>query len=328
MRGMPWVDGGLIADPAPRPGALRIEGSVVVATAARAPRGAERIDATGLLLVPAVIDAHVHLSLAGELQQVARAELRAGVAGVLDLGAPLASLPLATDPLRAWFSGPLLTAPSGYPTQSWGRDGHGLGVATADEARAAVRKIAAAGARFAKLAFEGRFPILAADAARAACEEAHRLGLRVAAHALDVDAVRRALEAGADVLAHTPREPLPRELRERLAGRWVISTLRAFDVDPQRLRELHCAGVRVAYGTDLGNEGTAPGIDAQELALLAAAGIDPVEAATSNAAALLGVRELGTLSIGSAASLLAVRSLEPAALAAPEWVMIDGQILG
>jgi imidazolonepropionase-like amidohydrolase len=80
----------------------------------------------------------------------------------------------------------------------------------------------------------------------------------------------------------------------------------------------------VAYGTDLGNEDTGPGIDARELALLEAAGVDALAAATSGAAALLMLPDLGRLAVGSSASVLAVRSLSPEHLARPEWVMIDG----
>jgi len=106
----------------------------------------------------------------------------------------------------------------------------------------------------------------------------------------------------------------------------VISTLHAFGVAPERLRALRDAGARVAYGTDLGNENTAPGIDARELALLEAAGIDPVAAAPSEAAALLSLPDLGSLAPGASASLLAVRSLSPADLARPAKVIIDGKI--
>ena len=177
-----------------------------------------------------------------------------------------------------------------------------------------------------KLAFDPRFPLLEPQVASAAADEAHRLGLLVAAHALDAGSVRQALDAGADVLAHTPRDPLPADLLARMKGRWVISTLRAFSVPAERLRDLHAAGARVAYGTDLGNENTAPGIDAGELRVLASAGVDPLAAATSSAAALLGLPRLGRLDVSACASLLAVRSLAPDDLADPEWVMIDGRM--
>src|SRR5438105_3727601 len=132
------------------------------------------------------------------------------------------------------------------------------------------------GARFVKLAFDARYPVLDAQVARIAADEAHRLGLAVAAHALDAEAVRRALEAGADVLAHAPVERLPDELVREIGARWIISTLRAFgggEAALDNLRRLRAAGARVVYGTDLGNEGTVPGIDAGELSLLLQAGL-------------------------------------------------------
>src|SRR5205823_13350339 len=118
-------------------------------------------------------------------------------------------------------------------------------------------------------------------------------------------------DAGAHVPAHTPRRPPPAGLLARMEGRWVDSTPPAFSVPAERLRDLHAAGARVAYGTDLGNENTAPGIDAGELRVLASAGVDPLAAATSSAAALLGLRRLGRLAVSACARLLAVRSLAP-----------------
>ena len=317
---MLWIVGARLADPGPQATALGIDGTKIGARAARAPRGANTIDARGLTLVPALIDAHVHLSVAGEPASVARAQVKGGIAAVLDLGAPERTLPLVR------FSGPLMTAPGGYPTRSWGKNGEGLELATAADARAAVLRLSQRGARFIKLAFDPRFPLLGPEVARAAAEEARHLGLRVAAHALETESVRLALDAGADVLAHTPRDPLPRDLLGRLQGKWVISTLRAFAVDPARLRALADAGTRIAYGTDLGNENTAPGIDAGEMALIAEAGVDPLAAATSAAATLLGFGDLGSLAVGARASVLAVRSLAPESLATPEWVMIDGKM--
>jgi imidazolonepropionase-like amidohydrolase len=319
-----WISGGRIADPIPREGALRIEGAKITGKAAAAPRGARLVDAGGLTLVPALIDAHVHLAVAGDPALVSREQVRRGIAAVLDLGAPERLLPLRHPPLRVRFSGPLLTAPGGYPTQSWGTRGEGLELRTANDAKAAVQRLAQKGARFVKLALDPRFPVLAPDVARAAADEGHRLGLLVAAHALDASSVRQALDAGADVLAHTPRDPLPADLLGQMKGRWVVSTLRAFDVPPERLGALRDAGARVAYGTDLGNEDTAPGIDARELALLEMAGVSALAAATSEAAMLLSLPELGRLAVGSSASMLAVRSLAPEDLARPEWILIDG----
>src|SRR3989441_2516357 len=49
-----------------------------------------------------------------------------------------------------------LTAPLGYPTQSWGANGYGLELKTPGDARAAVLRLSKAGARFVKLAFDRR----------------------------------------------------------------------------------------------------------------------------------------------------------------------------
>lgn len=323
-----WIANCHLADPKPREGALRVEGQFITGRTTRLTTKEQTLDAHGLTIVPAFVDAHVHLSMAGEVGLVAREELRRGVAGVIDLGAPEAFLAtLDPRPLRLRFSGPLFTAPGGYPTQTWGRNGHGLALSSADEARAAVGRLLALQARFVKLAFDPRGPLLSFAVAKAAADEAHRLGLRVVAHALEAESVRLALDAGADVLAHTPREPLPADLLERMKGRWVISTLRAFGVAPARLAALREAGARIAYGTDLGNENTGPGIDPRELLLLQAAGVDPLRAATQDAAELAGLRELGRLAVGSAASLLAVRSLAPEDLARPVWVMNCGKLV-
>lgn len=333
-----WIAGGRLLDAhGTRPAALATVAGRIAGEAPQPPAGAKTVDASGLLLLPAFIDAHVHLSVAGKFEDVAAAELRGGIAAVLDLGEPERTLPLFAPPLRVQFAGPLLTAPRGYPTQSWGADGYGLELTTPDQARAAVQRLAKAGARFVKLAFDRRFPLLDPEVARSAAQEGHRLGLRVAAHALDADAVRRALAAGADVLAHTPVEPLPEELvREAGARRlWLISTLHAFGGTSgalENLRRLRAAGVRVAYGTDLGNQDTAPGIDAEELGLLVKAGLsmrEAIEAATAAAAELLGERDLGHLRKGAAASLIGVpeAALQDTRLFAhPTLVLIEAAV--
>jgi len=331
-----WIAGGRLLDAqGSRPAALAVEAGRIAGEAPKPPAGAKIIDARGLLLLPAFVDAHVHLSVAGAVAEVSAAELRSGVAAVLDLGGPERMLPLAAPPLRVRFAGPLLTAPRGYPTQSWGANGYGLELATPAEARAAVLRLSKAGARFAKLAFDRRFALLDAAVARAAAEEAHRLGLRVAAHALDAEGVRLALSAGADVLAHTPVERLPEDLVREAGSRrvWLVSTLHAFGGTSSaldNLRRLRAAGVRVVYGTDLGNEGTAPGIDANELSLLGKAGFssrEAIEAATSAAAELLGEADLGHLRKGAAASVIGVPEAalqDPQLLARPPLVLIDG----
>ena len=121
-----WIAGGRLFDAhGTRPAALAIVAGRIAGEAPKPPAGAKTVEASGLLLLPAFVDAHVHLSVAGKVPDVAAAELRGGVAAVLDLGEPERTLPLDAPPLRVRFAGPLLTAPRGYPTQSWGANGYG-----------------------------------------------------------------------------------------------------------------------------------------------------------------------------------------------------------
>jgi imidazolonepropionase-like amidohydrolase len=90
--------------------------------------------------------------------------------------------------------------------------------------------------------------------------------------------VERALDAGVDELAHTPLERLPAALIDRIvaAGVGVVSTLHTHlrkDAVLDNARDLVSAGVRMSYGTDLGNAGIQVGADARELDLLASAGL-------------------------------------------------------
>ncbi|MGH2726153.1 MAG: amidohydrolase family protein, partial [Actinomycetota bacterium] len=145
-------------------------------------------------LFPGFVDAHVHLSMSEPAAVVA-----GGVTGVLDLGSPLSFAFSEHHPLRFAAAGPLITARRGYPTTSWGAKGYGLEVGDPVQARDAVALLADSGAAIVKVAIEpGAGPVLDARTLRAVVEAAHGKGLKVAAHALAVDAVREALAAGVD----------------------------------------------------------------------------------------------------------------------------------
>jgi len=269
-----------------------------------APAGVTRVE--GGVLFPGFVDTHVHLSFSN-----AEAVSRGGVTTVLDLGEPLPFAFAGHPPLRFHAAGPLLTAPGGYPTTSWGAGGYGLEVDGPAAVREAVAMLADRGATMIKLAIEPREgPLLAADALKAATEAAHARGLKIAAHALTVDAVRAALEAGVDVLAHTPVETLPDDLIASLASRGitVMSTVRAFGARAStraNLAALAAAGCRVVYGTDLGNGGIRPGIDTEELEIISSALGDrtrALAAATGIAGAVAGSG--GRLAAGGLADLV------------------------
>lgn len=293
------------------------------------PAGALQADAArveGGTLLPGLVDAHVHLTFSTPADL-----LRRGVTAVLDLGAPIRYAFEPHPPLKFRAAGPLITAPGGYPTRSWGAGGYGLEVSGEAEARRGVAALADRGAAIVKVAIPDDGPRLEAETVRAAVEEAHGRGLRVAAHALSAETVRRSLDAGVDALAHTPVERLPDDLLEALGARRVavISTVRAFgDRDSTRanLWALADAGCPVVYGTDLGNGSIAPGADPAELVILARALGSPdaaARAATSAAADFAGLRT-GRIAPGWPADLVRVDRFMFAVFPRPTMVLVDG----
>ncbi len=293
-----------------------------------AAEGVERVDVSGRFLAPAFIDSHVHLSY----YPVGAQLLARGVVAAVDLAAPLDAFSVDVQPLTLLASGPMLTAVSGYPTQSWGSDGYGLEVASAAEAEAAVDALVKDGAALIKTPFTSA-PTLADDVVAALVARTHEHGLKVFAHALAASDAQRAAAAGVDVLAHTPVEVLDAATIQAFSGRAVISTLSAFGgsaVTVQNLRDLRAAGARVLYGTDLGNSRDA-GIQAAEILLLQQAGLDGaaiLASGTSVPAEYLGLQGLGAIAPGKRAALLVLAQdpLEnPETLAEPVQVYVDGR---
>ncbi|MGB9378034.1 MAG: amidohydrolase family protein, partial [Mycobacteriales bacterium] len=149
-------------------------------------------------------------------------------------------------------------------------------------------------------------------------DAAHGAGLAVTAHALTAAMVERALDAGIDELAHTPVEALPAPLVQRIASAdvAVVSTLQCHSYSGRsaataNAAALHRAGVRMIYGTDLGNSGTITGADPRELERLAECGLGrlgALRAATEGSAAASGMRAgPGRLDLGGPAALVLLK---------------------
>jgi hypothetical protein len=219
-----------------------------------------------------IVDNHVHLALDPVADQLAAA----GITTVVDLASPESALPalLATRELLVIASGPMLTRVGGYPLNSWGRDGYGIGCDDAACVTATIDRLVGTGAGVIKLALDDAG--LRDELVPVAVAAAHRHGVKVAVHALTESSAALAARAGADVLAHTPLEPLTEQTVALWRGRAVISTLAAFGGSPAavaNLRRLRAAGCTVLYGTDLGNL-RVTGPSAEEIALLREAGLD------------------------------------------------------
>ncbi|GAA1829088.1 hypothetical protein [Agromyces salentinus] len=244
--------------------------------------------------LPPLVDHHVHLMIIG-----ADALAESGLAGVVDLGAPLdlvAALHARDGFPRADFAGAFLTAPGGYPSdRDWAAPGSVRGVEADDTgdraslpgpAEAAVAEQQAFGASVIKVVLNVTAgPVFDAATLAAIVRAARERGLPVVAHVEGEGMTRLAIEAGVDALAHTPfTERVDDGLIARavaLRQRW-ISTLvvtgygertpeTEYAID--NLRRFHAAGGRVLYGTDLGNGELPLGVNPDELALLLEAGL-------------------------------------------------------
>ena len=283
---------------------------------AGAPPVDERLEVDGFLM-PAVADRHVHVLLSDPA-----AVLLGGVTAVRDLAWPAdeifalaeaSELPSFNGPLvRA--TGPMLTAPGGYPTRAgWGPAGTGLEVSGSDEATAEVGKLADRGATAIKVSLNAEAgPTLSDSELSGICEAAHGRGLPVTAHAQGEGQVERAVGAGVDELAHAPWGERVEDRVLEAAARTlrIVSTLDILsygEVTPElrtaadNLVRFRAAGGPIVYGTDLGNGPIPPGIDVREALLLhEAIGMSPEE--------VLEAMTPGPLEPGSPADLVAVGS--------------------
>jgi imidazolonepropionase-like amidohydrolase len=347
LRGTVWAGG----DAAPYDGWVVVAQDGTVATmgptsAVHPPEDLRVLGGPGAWIGPGVVDAHVHLAF-GDLPQI----LAGGVVGVRDLGAPPEAARAwrsRTRPPAGWpfvaVTGPLLTAPAGYPSRSWGAGGFAVAVPGAEHARTVVRAVVDGGVDLVKIALEpsGGAPVPAPATVRAVVRAAHELGVPVTAHALDAAMVTRALDAGVDELCHTPVERLDDALVDRIAaaGIPVVSTLQTFFTGgrgPDAARNaaaLYRAGVTLVYGTDLGNAGTRGGVDPRELDRLADTGLGrlgALRAATEVSARAHGVRtRSGRIAVGHSAAVVVLATdplVEPWAWCSPIAVVADGRVV-
>jgi imidazolonepropionase-like amidohydrolase len=323
----------------------------------------EVVDLGDATLLPGLIDAHVHLvwSASAEPHEVVEREsraltalrcannaerhLRAGVTTVRDVGSTDG---LAIDIARAVelgiLPGPRVVA-AGRAIAMTGGHGWFLGREAdgADAVRHAAREEMKAGATCIKLMASGGVyghaeepgsPQLTVEEMRAAVEEAHKGGRKVAAHAYSVAAINNALEAGVDSVEHGSF--LDRETAEtmRERGTYLVPTMSVYQAMSDKSPELGTPeyiqrktaevldasreafrlaldnDVPIAAGTDCGAPGHPHGTLPQELMLMVEAGATPMQAlryGTSAPADLLGLsEEVGTLAPGKHADLLAV----------------------
>ncbi|WP_417485345.1 amidohydrolase family protein [Maricaulis salignorans] len=165
------------------------------------PDGIAQIDAGGRVLMPGLIDVHVHVFDETDLA----AGLARGVTTVRNMGGFPFHLPLASQVERGEILGPRLLTTGPILNEVGGRNGNALHEAVdgADEARASVRRQYAAGFRHLKL-----YSNLSRESFAAIRDEAAVLGMTMSGHPVEgtqADPVDFAasLDAGFQTLEHT-----------------------------------------------------------------------------------------------------------------------------
>ena len=335
------------------------------------PAGTKVIALPGKTLLPGLIDMHVHLTSLAEIGGYrgyeytdqfwtavgvanARKTLEAGFTTVRNVGSDAfgdVALRQAID--GGWATGPRIVTAT-YAIGSTGGhcddnllppsfDRKGAAVVSGPEqAREKVRwlkkygaeviKICATGGVFSKGDAPGAQQ-LSADEIRAITDEAHALGLKVAAHAHGDAGIRAAIDNGVDTIEHASLASDATIADARAKGAWfdmdiynddyILATgtsngtlQESLDKEKaiglaqrQTFQRAVRAGVKMLFGTDAG---VYPhGQNARQFAKMVEWGMTPIQAiraATLSASDALGERgkDVGTIAVGKYADLIAV----------------------
>jgi imidazolonepropionase-like amidohydrolase len=231
----------------------RIE-SVGTGSAVRIPAGATRVDMSGKTILPGLVNAHGHLNadqsnrpipekLAGQLRVYADY----GITTVVVLGTGDNDLEDAVKLRDAQARGPLDRARVYVAGPSL------RNLKTAEEARARVDRYADQKVDLIKIHITGGPMDMTPAVYGALIDEAHKRGLRVAAHLYYLKDAKGLLEKGVDVIAHSVRDlpvdaPLIAEIKRRNVAyiptltrdlaQFVYETTPPFFTDPFFLRHV------------------------------------------------------------------------------------------
>lgn len=237
-----------------------------------------------------------------------------------------------------------------------------------EQARLTVRRLWREGVDLIKIMPSGgvmsigddpRLQLMADDEIKSVIATAHSLGMKVAAHAHGKQAIDHTIGLGVDSIEHGSYADAGSYSLFKQHGTYLVPTLlvgervyerarthpeqlnpstaaKALVIAPlltKNVRDAHAAGVKIAFGTDTFGL-SAHGENAQEFALLVAAGLSPMDAiltATRNAADLIGdSADIGSVQPGRFADLIAVTAdpiADVRALEHTDFVMKGGVVV-
>ena len=277
------------------------------------PTGAQRVDLAGRTVMPAIVDAHTHLSTTREaLIEDLRARAAFGVGAAVSLGADGPGAPIEVNR-------ELIAGAARYRTAGWGitspepgrREVHW--VTSESEARAAVRTEAQRGVDVIKIWVDdrnGQYEKLSPELYRAIIDEAHAAGLPVTAHIFALADAKELLRAGVDMFAHGVRDrDVDEEFVAMIKARpnvilvpnlpnpgvaqdfsWLADALPAAELESLQAGSVDDASAQSAFGIQarnlerlsregvkiaLGTDGNTPWAPHAEMADMVAAGMRP-----------------------------------------------------
>lgn len=185
------------------------------------PDGAARVDLRGKTVMPAIVNAHVHLA-SSRAERTAQLQHMAyyGAGLVVSLGLDEGDVPFelrgetVPDGARSLTAGRGITAPEPGRTEvpHW--------VTSDEEARSAVRELATQEVDIVKIWVDdrgGQYEKLSAELYGAVIDEAHQHGLEVTAHVYTLEDAKGLLRAGVDAFAHGVRD---RDVDDELVELW------------------------------------------------------------------------------------------------------------
>jgi imidazolonepropionase-like amidohydrolase len=312
---------------------------------ASVPAGATRVNLAGKTIMPAIIDTHVHLSETrdGVIQDMKR-RAYFGVSAAQSMGTDgFQTLAVRNETIPG--AGRFFSAGRGITRPEPGRPNVPYWINTEAEARNAVKELAAQDVDIIKIWVDdrnGMYPKLTPPLYGAIIDEAHKNGLRVTAHIFSLEDAKGLLRAGIDAFAHSVRDrdvddefmALVKQnpnlvVNPNLPGRGVrtdVSWLRAsltpaayqrleegnkddaqaqtaHGIQARNLAKLAAANVEIVVGTD-GNTPYAPHIEMEDMVLAGMTPLQVIQAATRDAAQFLRMPETGTLVPGKNADFI------------------------
>lgn len=318
------------------------------------------IDLQGCFAMPGLIDMHTHLIWSGGNDPVrtveeeglqvsllraasnARKTLEKGITCVRDIGSnDDVTLSLATAVNKGYLPGPRIVScgctiiMTGGHDPFWGKEADGK-----DEMVKAVRRQVYKGAKVIKISATGGVygrqegeevgtAELTQEEIKAVCGEAHRFGLKVAAHAISEEGVWNCINAGVDTIEHghflaqdamtvmkekgmywIPTIYVYRQIAEGkdLPEYAVEKAKKIVGIHRQAFGEALRLNLPFACGSDAGSPNTPHGSLLDEIEYMLEYGGEPfqvLQAATLTAARAIGMeRDIGSLEVGKKADIL------------------------